>query len=936
MGPLAAGELVDRFLAGDCGEAEVRAALDRCAKGGEAGRLLIESLSFAALMESGLMACAANGGNSAAAMSGALSLNGTAECAGATAPCTPAHSDLSVIDEYLAGMIPRDEAREAVGRNSQLGHGIESEWLDALCYESLMREALHSLGGGVRPRTYIGADQVDRYMAGDLEATEQATLFAHTADESQLLPALDEARACESVVRESLRILASGAPLAVGRAEEPDVPGVSVLDDLLDRSLAGALKQSELPLLESAAAESSAARARIQAAERYAVLMQEALRRVAMGAEAPVSASAKGRLLQLPAARQNTIQRRVLIEAARRRRAFARRIATAAGVFITLGMTGVALWLSGAFDGGQGTGDAVPSGPVVGVVNPESGGSGATDTPGVSGKADPTHPGETVSGSEGDEPSATNGEAGGDSSLVAATPERVIPFDSGHAGESGHGLAVPTGTDGDIVDGGKGGGDRDPVAGGDADSGGAVVEAGPDGTAAPESVAIDLSSDLVGLRFEAFDSARRALLELKREDGLFDLYEISGGIAAASDSKAARHLANRLSQEARIRNSAGTQAIVLRALAGSAEGDVAALEAMAVGFDSLAKLVKQKQEYGLLTVRDASGYLLALDEWHRGLSAAKKARRLTPSASASATEAVRHLVSSQSKGGLWGEPSPESVYGAVGDAGTWSAMAGRQIDADLLTTSKAISALEAANRLGIRERQGNAHSRALAAVLSMQSPSGEQVSLPVMEVTPEGSEARATGEVRLASARGWTLIGDTTDAEGKPILRSGAATAAALLVLQTSRSMIPAAERTRRFMATVDGAVADGMAWLAANYTADGNPVGADDGRTFGVSRDYDGMWLLTMRQLAPLMPKSPQGNALLLGGKPWFVELNQALLPALATGNPAPTSGTLDVGTSLAPGAGRESALRIAMALIAVNPSGLEPAAAGTRRGRE
>jgi hypothetical protein len=35
------------------------------------------------------------------------------------------------------------------------------------------------------------------------------------------------------------------------------------------------------------------------------------------------------------------------------------------------------------------------------------------------------------------------------------------------------------------------------------------------------------------------------------------------------------------------------------------------------------------------------------------------------------------------------------------------------------------------------------------------------------------------------SARGWTLIGDTTDAGGKPILRSGAATAAALLILQT-------------------------------------------------------------------------------------------------------------------------------------------------------
>jgi hypothetical protein len=138
-------------------------------------------------------------------------------------------------------------------------------------------------------------------------------------------------------------------------------------------------------------------------------------------------------------------------------------------------------------------------------------------------------------------------------------------------------------------------------------------------------------------------------------------------------------------------------------------------------------------------------------------------------------------------------------------------------------------------------------------------------------------------------------------------------------------------------MSTVDGAVSDGMAWLAANYTTAGNPVGADDGKTFGVSHDYDGMWLLTLRQLAPLMTKAADGSSLLLGGKPWFVELNRALLPTLASGTAAPTGGTLDIGAPRSGGTPRDSALRLAMALIAIDPSGIEPAASGSaKRGRE
>src|SRR5690606_27670304 len=94
----------------------------------------------------------------------------------------------------------------------------------------------------------------------------------------------------------------------------------TVLDDLIDRSLAGALKQSALDDLTRVATSSEAAARRIADADSFTPLMEESLKLAAANAPSRlIGASPRVGGLSQPA-RSSVAKSRLLLQAATRRR----------------------------------------------------------------------------------------------------------------------------------------------------------------------------------------------------------------------------------------------------------------------------------------------------------------------------------------------------------------------------------------------------------------------------------------------------------------------------------------------------------------------------------------------------------------------------------------------------------------------------------------
>jgi hypothetical protein len=883
----------------------------------------------------------------------------------------PVAADLSIVDAYLAGESDAAQVRHAIDAKRAAGEecpAADAEWAEARALENMVRSALmKAAAAGGRARVYPGADSVDRYLAGDLSATEQAELFASAADESQLGIAFEEARGLEALVRDSLRrgtVAGSGEARVPSNGDPlPDAPSLTLIDEMLDRCLAGALKRSELERLSDASVASPAVAARLGAAERYSALMRETLALAGSGAKSmvlmrsarvavPREAVAARTAILTPAAggtgfgaqaassrrsgatssstasaSSTSTSRRLSsplvlphgtdpAEAGRRMtqirtsRLKRRRIqAVLVTVLLIIPAAVAALvfgiqWISqleqdsdnggsgGPRTANPGTGETAPNNAAVNGVNS----TGQPDpAKAVVGNGSPDALANNSTTGTNDKPAPNDGD------LVNTPPQ---PANSGTEPTTGPAPDSP------VVDAPD---PREPAPDAPSDKPtttapdqpGPVVNR-PTGTnpapAAPPAITVSvaLAPEMLVRRAEAMSASRGELLELLNEDGLFRLFEEKVDPNAPKDERRGR---DRASIDARTGDSVAMQVYCLRALLASGEkaGDSSG-RAIRV-LEAISKVAREKMSLGWLSAKDAGGLLCAVDEMQAALAVAggsAGARPLPKQVLKDAADAAKALVKLQKDSGLWGEINA-AAYGKPEDAGSLSARAGRQIDADVMTTWAALRGIECAIRIEARGREasgqyGPALARAATGLVNYQSPTGPEVSADTLKwnaatkqfevaVPKPGAKPDAKPDPKsIRHARGWTLTGDLANAKSKELLpRNGAATAAAAASLLICRASLPAAER-RRLDPNIRGAVADGMAWLSANFMVLGNPECAGDGTPAVASGSMHSLYLCCLRETmeradaAGLAPNGP----LLLGQRAWFTDVSAATVSCL------------------------------------------------------
>jgi hypothetical protein len=852
-------DLLDRLLAGDLSQAEA-AQLEQIASADPA--------FAAALAEARLLDATISGALKGLANRFALPGDST-DLPTATTSVT----DMAAVDLYLAGMLSQ---REVSGLLSD--PASEAELVDALRYEALLSESLARIAQTDQALTVTGIELVDRYLAGDLSAEEQAELFAHSSDESAVTPALNEARACEAMLRDSLRRLAGSVPMT----DEPELSRDSptVLDDLIDRSLAGALKQSELEQLAEYAMASESAGRRVAEAEAMLRLIGDALTLAAAGAS-PRPSPASDRYPQaLAISRSSLANSRLRAEAKHRRRVRNTKLALGGSLTLLLAIAAALAILQGDWlTSNQFGSEAGSQQPVSGPSADPSIDPHWTDR--TSPDPDPS-PSPTV---------AVDQDAPTDSETVDVEPESpmvILPSAIVHEVEPRDSINLRPARQPEL---------RVPaptVPASDSDPAEPTVDApaNPDSAAGedPDTVAALVRLELwpdrsqASARVEASDTLGRNLASLRRNDGLYRLWP-----EEQPDHTRRGGGRSRVSQDGRVVHAVALQSHCLRAAIVLADGDAAALEEMEPGLESLRKLVREKRDFQLLTIRDASGYLTVMNDWHAALARAGKTRRLTPIATTEATEVARFIVQGIGKSGLWGEPNPESAYGTTSVSGSWSALIGRQVDSDLLTTFAAVQGLEAASELGIRQELHQVYNRMVHALVSAQSPVAEEYQRKLAEVDPQSGTAVLLTETTDGKARGWTVIGETMDSKGDPILRSGAATAAAVYCLVVARDRLSVADaRYRRVLATINPSVEDGMTWLESHFDGARNPVDCGTGLINGFTGDHANLYCIALREAMLRQSNGNGASALLLGHRAWHVEVTKQLLPGLAAGGTA------------------------------------------------
>lgn len=849
-------DLLDRFLAGDLEPAELL----------QLEQIAAQDPGFAAaLAEARLLESTVAGALRGLASGAPVPV----EIGGSGQPIA-AVTDMAAVDLYLAGMLSQ---REVSGLLSD--PASEAELVEALRYEALLCESLRLLAVSGSALTVSGIELVDRYLAGDLSAEEQAELFAYASDESAVTPALNEARACEAMLRDSLRRLAS-APIPA--MSEPDLSHDSptLLDDLIDRSLAGALKQSELEELARYATASEAAGRKVAEAEAFSRLVGDALRLAA--ANAPVRPEPiSSRLPMAPsAARSSLAHSRLRLQAASRRRNRAVRQSIGAVLAILLAAFAVfgilhSDWLNQKSnqDSGKATGNQ---------PNETSGAGGApvgTDTPVAdsdSSALDANNPGDPTLDNDRDS------EHSGLFAIVlpSAIVHKLLPNDT---------LPYPSHLRHD--NGSTIGGEPDP--GDTVSSTGIDPEVGPNSdstdpsgeTAVLQTLSLWPGEELAGFRVEAMDTLGRNLARLKRDDGLYRLWP-----EEQPDHSRRGGGRSKVSQDARVVHAVALQSHCLRVEIQLANRDATTLEAMAPSFEALRRLVREKRDYQLLTVRDSSGFLLATSEWHAALSEAGKPRRIATALMTEASEAARSLVNGIGKSGLWGEPNPESAYGTTSVSGSWSALVGRQVDSDILTTFAAVQGIEAALGMGVRVDPSPAFNRMVQALVASQSPVAEEVIRRLSSVDPNTGNAVLLEDGVPGQSRGWTVIGETMDGEGQQVLRSGAATAAAVYCLLVARDRMPATDpRYRRTVASIAPALEDGLTWLEVHFDGSRNPVDCGTGEIRGYTGDHANVYCMALRESMLRLNRKDGQSPMMLGHRAWHAELATQLLPGLAAG---------------------------------------------------
>jgi|GEM_PF-4811926 len=307
MTPSEFSEAVDRYLAGDLPSAEFETLCIAASQDETLAEMLSHALHFESTLEVMLFDVA----NGVKPEANELPLDLIENISGSSESIRHSDSsgffdppDLARVDLMLAGMLSEAKERE-LRCDAHENSVLASELAEADRFNELMAETFYLITQPESPAR-AGADLVDRYLAGDLEASEQAQLFSSVEFHSELMADLDLARSYEVLMRETLCLVAEGAEsqpqrddgvirLHESKRSESDTSvlrrkteksddardsSITVIDEMLERYLAGSLKRSEISVLLEAARSSNTVASKLREADRFVWLLRDSFEKM--------------------------------------------------------------------------------------------------------------------------------------------------------------------------------------------------------------------------------------------------------------------------------------------------------------------------------------------------------------------------------------------------------------------------------------------------------------------------------------------------------------------------------------------------------------------------------------------------------------------------------------------------------------------------------
>ncbi|MCA8940210.1 MAG: hypothetical protein KDB07_10390, partial [Planctomycetes bacterium] len=190
---------------------------------------------------------------------------------------------------------------------------------------------------------------------------------------------------------------------------------------------------------------------------------------------------------------------------------------------------------------------------------------------------------------------------------------------------------------------------------------------------------------------------------------------------------------------------------------------------------------------------------------------------------------LKSILGAVKESGMWGEANP-SAYGDVEQGNSVAAFVGKSVEADMFNTFAALRGIEAAQSLSFKV-DSSFFPRLAATLLAAQAPADPEATN--FHRVFKDAKGKTRVEEVSAFGRAWTLTGDLVHAKSeRPILRTGASTAAALFALKVCEDNLSKREirdlEERFGESAIAKAERDAIAWIEGNHIADGNP--ANDG----------------------------------------------------------------------------------------------------------
>ncbi|NUQ33555.1 MAG: hypothetical protein HUU29_01255 [Planctomycetaceae bacterium] len=840
--------------------------------------------------------------------------------------------DLSRIDDLAAGMLDQ-EAEAGLRADANDDIALAAELLQSDALTELLRQTFVKTAARNDAIPVSGNELVDRYLAGDLSATEQAELFSAAPDATMVGRELTQARAFEGVMRDTFGKVASGAPSRQTVAG-PEIHHLTVTDDLIDRYLAGELSDHEIHALKRAAMESPAVAQRLKEASAYGKLLRDSLR----GAPALPARSTRAQ----PGVTPSRPEARVLpVFRSRKVRRAASLIA--ASVVAVLAIGGFILALNDGNDTGQTGLVRLPANPAEEHSNRPREPLVNVERPNPAPQNQPEQPKQPESGVAIADNSPDNTQPKvPDAGAGAAIVERPKPDPA----PSNPALEQPKPPE-EVVEGPKSPEHVSP----------APDQPGPDkpddvldnnpkqpdptrdhGTTVrledsqPKPVEVSIDAGTLEARLQAFAAYRGALAGCQLKDGTFDLWgdfaeglvtkesdkepglldppsdkggagnEHSSGNGAPrppkSSGKSRNEYQNKPSNDAPskgdgkpvlsyqyIPNKIAINALCLQALLTA--GEPADSPVIRKGLDGLIKLYEDSR--GQITLRELStqdaGAMLTLFEQYYRLPMEKRSKRKqynrpSPEHTKVIRELCKFLLDRQHKDGLWALGGTLS-YGSLESPTSINHWAGREVEYDLVSGFYAVRGLEAAQRLDIQGLNvaEDVYARLATTLVKLQfSPGIEYEAFPLAwDRQKEWYIRPVEGEARLA--RGWTLTGDHRNASDNTVLPCcGVATSSAVYMLNVCRQYIRESKKNEDLFKGIATASDSGLNWLDATFTVKGHPH-TRPGANLADNSQFHFLHLYLQSEVLA------QTGHPVLGEHPWFRAGVKAMTKAFETG---------------------------------------------------